>query len=61
MDLAFLKSNRFWAMIISAVVYYVFNKGYVGKEEMVLVETILVGFISVRTIDRGAENIGDKY
>ncbi len=59
--LAFLKSIRFWSMIGSAVIYYLFSKGFIGQEEMVLVETILVGFVSVRSFDRMGESIGNKH
>jgi len=55
----FLLSTRFWAMIIGAVVLYLQSKGLIGKEEMVLVETIMAGFISVRTVDRLGEKIGE--
>ena len=58
MDISFLKSNRFWALIIGALVYYGKMKGFIGDAEMVLLETILGGFIAVKTTDRAAEQIG---
>lgn len=53
----FLKSTRFWAIVIAAVAVYLQTKGLIGDPEMVLVATITGGFTAVRTIDR----IGDKY
>lgn len=58
MDLKFLTSNRFWAMIIAAVSYYLQSKGILGSEEMVLIATIAGGFVGVRTFDRAAEKLG---
>lgn len=58
MDLEFLKSNRFWAMILGAVILYLSSKGFLGKEELILIETIIAGFVGVRTVDRLGEKIG---
>lgn len=54
---AFLSSTRFWALIIGAVMFYLKAKGWVGESEMILANTILAGFIAIKTIDR---NLGDK-
>lgn len=59
-DLEFLYSNRFWAMIVGAIILYLNTKGWIGKEEMILLETILGGFVAVRTVDRAAEKIGGE-
>jgi hypothetical protein len=56
--LEFLKSTRFWSLVAGAVVFYLKSKGFIGESEMILIETILGGFISVRTIDRFSEKIG---
>lgn len=56
--LAFLTAPRFYAMVIGAFVYYGKTKGFIGDAEMVLIETILVGFIGVRSFDRIGESIG---
>jgi hypothetical protein len=58
MDFSFLKATRFWALIIGALVYYGKTKGFIGEAEMVLVETILGGFVAVRTTDRFSEQLG---
>lgn len=52
----FLKAPRFWAMVIGAVSIYLKAKGFIGVEEMTLIATIMGGFITIRTIDRAAEN-----
>lgn len=56
---AFLKSTRFWALVIGAVVYYLHSKSWVGQMEMVLIETIMAGFAGFRTVDRLGEKIGN--
>ena len=57
MNFDFLKSNRFWSVVIGAVVLYLNTKGYIGQSEMMLIETILGGHIVIRTIDK---NLGEK-
>ncbi len=52
----FLSSTRFWAIVIAAVSIYAKTKGYIGEAEMVLISTIMAGFVTVKTVDR----IGDK-
>ena len=54
--LEFLTSTRFWAMIIGAVSIYLKTKGLIGEAEMVLIATIMAGFITVKTIDK---NVGE--
>lgn len=58
MNLDFLKSNRFWALVIGAIVFYLKTKGFIGDPEMILIETILGGHITLKTVDRAAEKIG---
>lgn len=52
MDLSFLGSNRFWALIVGAVSLYLKTKGIFGDPEMLLVATIMGGFITIRTVDK---------
>lgn len=54
-DFSFLKSNRFWALVIGAVATYLATKGIIGQAEMVLIDTIAFAFIGIRTIDRATE------
>lgn len=56
--LAFLTSNRFIALVVGAIVIYLKTKGFVGESEMMLIETILAGFIGIKTVDRFSEQIG---
>lgn len=59
MDLSFLKSNRFWVMVVGAVVIYLQQKRWIGEAELKLITTLAAGFIGIRTIDRAAEKIGN--
>lgn len=52
---AFLTSSRFYALVIGAVMFYLKAKGWVGESEMILANTILAGFITIKTIDRASE------
>jgi len=58
--LEFLKSTRFWALVIGAVTLYLQGKGIIGESELTLIGTIVAGFIGVRTIDRFGEKIGGE-
>jgi len=57
-DLSFLSSNRFWVMLVGAVIYYLQTKGFIGQAEMILIETIAGGFIAIKSLDRASEKIG---
>lgn len=52
---AFLTSTRFWALVIGAILFYLKSKNWIGESEMILVNTILAGFITIKTIDRASE------
>jgi len=58
--LEFLKSTRFWALVIGAVTLYLQSKGFIGESELTLIGTIVAGFIGVRTVDRFGEKIGGE-
>ena len=58
--LDFLKSTRFWALVIGAVTLYLQSKGFIGESELTLIGTIVAGFIGVRTVDRFGEKIGGE-
>lgn len=55
MTFAFLKAERFWALVIGALAVYGKLKGWLGEPEMALIATITAGFITVRTVDRATE------
>lgn len=42
-------------MIIGAVSIYLKSKGFIGEPEMLLIATIMGGFITIRTVDRATE------
>lgn len=52
MKFPFLKSTRFWVMIVGAVAVYLKMKGLIGEPEMQLIATLSATFIAVRTIDK---------
>ncbi len=60
MDITFLRSNRFWALVIGAVAVYLKAKGWIGLDEMKLVATLVGGFIGVRTVDRVADKLSPR-
>lgn len=59
MNLDFLQSNRFWGLVFGALIMYAKNRGVIGDAEFTLLETIIGGFIAIRTVDRLGEKIGD--
>lgn len=60
MNLEFLSSSRFWALVIGAVSFYLKTKGFIGEPEMMLIATISAGFATIRTIDRTADKVSNK-
>jgi len=57
-DFSFLKSNRFQALVIIAVVMYFGSNGYVPEDVVLLVQTVLGGHIAIKSLDRASEKIG---
>lgn len=55
---SFLTSTRFWVMILGALSIYGEAKGWIGEPERNLIATISTVFITVKTLDRGAEKMG---
>lgn len=55
---AFLQSTRFWVMCIGALSVYGQSKGWIGEPERNLIATLSATFVTVRTLDRGAEKMG---
>lgn len=58
MDIEFLKSERFWAIVIGSVTLYLQQKGWIGEAELALVGTLTAAFVTVGTVDRIGKNIG---
>ena len=57
---AFLLSTRFWALCIGTISFYLKTKGIIGDAEVMLISTIMGGFITIKTIDRASEKIGGE-
>lgn len=55
---AFVQSTRFWVMILGSIAVYGETKGWIGEPERNLIATISTVFITVKTLDRGAEKMG---
>jgi len=59
-QLEFLKSVRFWKLVIAGVAFALYQDGVVSQAVLSLVETILLGSVAVRTVDRFGEKLGNK-
>ena len=44
-----LNSTRFWSVFLGSLIFYFNTKGWIGKDEMIFIETILGGFIAINT------------
>lgn len=54
----FATSPRFWVLILGALSVYLETKGWIGEPERNFIATVSAIFITVRTLDRGAEKMG---
>jgi len=52
---AFLRSTRFWAMILGSLSLYLEAKGLIGDEEMTFIATITSIFVAIKTYDKTVE------
>lgn len=57
MDFTFLKSVRFWAIVIGSLSIYLETKGFIGEAETLLIATITGLFTAVGTADSVAKKI----
>ena len=57
---AFLKSVRFWKLVGAGVAFALTQEGVITATMLTLIETILLGSVAVRTVDRFGEKIGGK-
>lgn len=60
MDISFLKSNRFWALIGLTGFYFLHAQGLVDSEIYGAAFMFFGGFIGIRTVDRLSEKMGNK-
>jgi hypothetical protein len=58
MDLRFLKSNRFWGLVVIAIIGVLLKEGIIIDSIAAALITIVGGFIGIRTIDRASEFVG---
>jgi len=59
MDITFLKSNRFWALVIGCLTI-VAEGNFTVDSWLKGLSALVLGFISIRTVDRFGEKIGGK-
>lgn len=59
MDLSFLKSNRFWALVIGSLVY-VAEGNFTVDAWLKGLTVFVTGFIGIRTVDRFGEKVGGQ-
>ena len=58
MDTGFLKSNRFWALVVLAVVMWFNSQGFIAEGLFDAFIVVLGGHIGLRTLDRATEKLG---
>ena len=59
-DFSFLGSNRFWALVVGAIVVFLQSEMLINQNLAQLIETIAFAFIGIRTIDRFGEKLETK-
>jgi len=57
---AFLKSVRFWKLVLAGIAFALCKVDVINPALLGLIETILLGSVVVRTVDRFGEHIGSK-
>jgi len=60
MDWSFLGSTRFWCVVVGAALIYLKSRGWIGEAETILINTILAGYVAIRTVDKAAAKIGGQ-
>jgi hypothetical protein len=57
MDITFLKSNRFWALIIIAILGVLKAENILDGAIIDIVIATILGFVGIRTVDRFGEKL----
>ena len=57
MDTKFLQSNRFWALVLVAVLGVLKSEGILGSQIIDPLIALLVGFVGIRSVDRFSEKL----
>ena len=60
MDLSFLKSNRFQALVALSIIILLGKYQILPLEIVTAFVTVLAGHIGIRSIDRFSEKIGER-
>jgi hypothetical protein len=47
-----LNSTRFWSLVLGSLAIYLETKGLIGEAERNLIDTVLGGYITLRTVDK---------
>ena len=55
MKFDFLKSRRFWALVVIAIIGVLQSEAIISSEIATAIITLLGGFIGIRTIDKFSE------
>ena len=55
--LPFLKSTRFWSLVLLGATIWLKEEGLIQPEFMNFIKLVTVGHIGIRSIDRFAENL----
>ena len=57
MDITFLKSRRFWSLVLIAIVKVLESEGIIPSDIAGGIVTILGGFIAIRTVDKVTDGL----
>ena len=60
MDFRFLKSTRFWAMLLGVLSVYLESRGILGENERDLIASIAAIFIGINSFDRTVDKLSAK-
>lgn len=56
----FLKSTRFWAIVVMSLAIWLGSYGWMPVELVEFIKLVTAGHVGIRTVDRFAENVGKK-
>ena len=56
----FLKSVRFWKLVLVGFAFALYEVGGISQALLALIETVLIGSVAIRTVDRFGEKVSGK-